>query len=44
MQQFRGTTLENLYQHLKEIEFRYNYQENLFDEIVEKIAKFKGWS
>jgi len=44
MQSFRGTKLKYLYLYLKEIEFRYNNQINLFDRIVEKTAKFEGWS
>ena len=42
---YRGTTLYYLYLYLKEIEFRYNNKDKiLYNEIVSKIAKFKGWS
>jgi len=38
---YRGTKLNYLYLYLKEIEFRYNNKdENLFEEIVTKIARF----
>lgn len=40
IQQFRGTTLGNLYQYLKEIEFRYNNQDKMFNRIVKKISNF----
>ena len=43
---YKGTKLSYLFLYLKEIEFRYNNRNeiNLFEQIVEKIANFEGWS
>lgn len=44
LQSFRGTKTEHLYQYLKEIEFRYNNRNNnLFEILVSKIARFNRW-
>lgn len=37
---FRGTKLDSLYKFLKEIEFRYNNGNNLFEKLIEKIVNF----
>jgi len=37
---FRGTKLDSLYKFLKEIEFRYNNGNNLFEKLIEKITNF----
>jgi transposase-like protein len=42
LQKFRGTTVNNLYLFLKELEFRYNNRnEVLFDQLINGIASFK---
>jgi transposase-like protein len=41
LQFFRGTKAKHLFQHLKEIEFKYNNRnENIFEKLVTKIARF----
>ena len=41
LQFFRGTKAKHLFQHLKEVEFRYNSKDkNLFEILVAKIARF----
>jgi len=43
MLKFRGTKLSNLYLYLKEIEFRYNNHEDIYNKLIAKIAHFEGW-
>lgn len=42
LRNFRGTKLKSLYLFLKEIEFRYNNQSDLFNQLTKKIAEFKN--
>ncbi|MDA3861734.1 MAG: hypothetical protein PF445_10950 [Melioribacteraceae bacterium] len=40
LQKYRGTKVNNLYLFLKEVEFRYNNQSNLYNQLIKKIANF----
>ena len=41
LQKFRGTTVNNLYLFLKEVEYRYNNQSDLFNQLIKRIANFE---